>query len=591
MTLARFSRFSMVVLALGLSVSVFAANVAPMSVAGSQLSWSPAASSYESVELIVSAPDGQIYTKRFSTQQAPSFSLADLGSGLVEGVYQYELRVNPRVPAQVAIRLKAARAAGDDNAAKRIVSEAGLAGMVQSGSFAVHNGALVSTDAVEDSNGGSRRVTTNARPTTPVTNDQVIPDDLIVQGSACVGLDCVNNESFGFDTIRMKENNLRVHFDDTSTSAGFPANDWRLIANDSASGGSSKFSIEDSTSAKTPFTVTAGAATNSIFVDSTGRVGFRTSTPVLDLHVATSNTPAIRLEQNSSGGFTAQTWDIGANEANFFVRDVTGGSKLSLRIRPGAPTSSVDISASGDVGIGTGSPTEKLHVFENADANTFSMVQNTSTGTGAAGVLSARSDTARWDVKTHSSTRTISRFGVTLGGWAELTGVSGNGLIVGTSIATPLILGTNNVDNIHVTTDGNIGINCNAPTSDLVIASGTGCSNPASNLNAGATQFTVTSSRTFKENLEPVAIPDLLEKISKVDVYKYDFINGPENRIGLMAEDFHQIFGRGDDRLLDGNEVQMALWLAVKELTARNKELTERLSQLESSARPEPTKD
>ena len=28
------------------------------------------------------------------------------------------------------------------------------------------------------------------------TFDQVIPDDLIVQGSACVGLDCVNNESF-----------------------------------------------------------------------------------------------------------------------------------------------------------------------------------------------------------------------------------------------------------------------------------------------------------------------------------------------------------------------------------------------------------
>lgn len=27
--------------------------------------------------------------------------------------------------------------------------------------------------------------------------DQVIADDLIVQGSACVGLDCVNNESFG----------------------------------------------------------------------------------------------------------------------------------------------------------------------------------------------------------------------------------------------------------------------------------------------------------------------------------------------------------------------------------------------------------
>ena len=107
-------------------------------------------------------------------------------------------------------------------------------------------------------------------------------------------------------------------------------------------------------------TLEAGASTNSIFVDSTGRVGFRTSTPVLDLHVNTSNTPAMRLEQNNSGGFTAQTWDIAGNEANFFVRDVTGGSTLSFRIRPGAPTSSIDIAANGNVGIGTASPPRKL---------------------------------------------------------------------------------------------------------------------------------------------------------------------------------------------------------------------------------------
>lgn len=43
--------------------------------------------------------------------------------------------------------------------------------------------------------------------------------------------------------------------------------------------------------------------------------------------------------------------------ANFFVRDVTSGSRLPFRIRPGAPTSSVDIAASGNVGINTGSPT------------------------------------------------------------------------------------------------------------------------------------------------------------------------------------------------------------------------------------------
>src|SRR5882757_5622856 len=192
--------------------------------------------------------------------------------------------------------------------------------------------------------------------------DNVIADDLIVQGSACVGLDCVNNESFGFDTIRLKENNTRIKFDDTSTGAGFPNNDWQLTANDSASGGLNKFSIENITTATVPFTIVGAAPTNSLFVDSSGRLGIKTAVPGLNIHIATGDTPAQRFEQTTASGFGAQTWDIGANEANFFVRDVTGGSRLPFRIRPGAPTSSIDINATGLVGVGTASPQGKFHL-------------------------------------------------------------------------------------------------------------------------------------------------------------------------------------------------------------------------------------
>src|SRR5215212_1626124 len=106
--------------------------------------------------------------------------------------------------------------------------------------------------------------------------DNVIPDDLIVQGSACVGLDCVNNETFGFDTLRLKENNTRLTFLDTSTSTGFATRDWRLRANESPSGGRSAFFIDDlgddhtngdETVSSTPFTLMAGAPTNSIYLD------------------------------------------------------------------------------------------------------------------------------------------------------------------------------------------------------------------------------------------------------------------------------------------------------------------------------------
>jgi hypothetical protein len=198
--------------------------------------------------------------------------------------------------------------------------------------------------------------------------DQVIPDDLIVQGSLCVGLDCVNNESFGFSTIRLKENNTRIEFMDTSVSP-FPTNDWMITANDSASGGASYLAFDDVTGSRQPFRVTAGAPTASLFVASTGKIGLRTATPLLDLHITTGDTPAHRLEQTNASGFTAQTWDIGGNEANFFVRDLTAGSRLPFRIRPGAPTSSLDIAASGNVGIGTASPGFKLHANMGANRN------------------------------------------------------------------------------------------------------------------------------------------------------------------------------------------------------------------------------
>ena len=107
---------------------------------------------------------------------------------------------------------------------------------------------------------------------TPASADEVIPDDLIVQGSHCVGLDCVNNESFGFDTLRLKENNTRIKFDDTSTAAGFPANDWTLSANEAPSGGASRFMLVDDTAGRVPFSVSAGAPADALVISASGDV-------------------------------------------------------------------------------------------------------------------------------------------------------------------------------------------------------------------------------------------------------------------------------------------------------------------------------
>src|SRR6185369_14118822 len=357
------------------------------------------------VTLTVIGPDGVAFSKEFKSGNSPEFKLNSAkGERLPDGSYTYELRITPNISSETKEALKAAREAGNGAEVQRELRKKGAIPsqpQVQFGSFTISGGSVILPGATE---GQSRAAVqapvapaVKAPVSAPVTYsrtnykvvrnhprfmvfDQVIADDLIVQGSICAGLDCVNNEDFGFDTIRVKENNTRIQFDDTSTSAGFPNNNWQIRANDSGSGGANFLGFVDqgatgsSETGTIVFAVTAGASANSLRVGSNSKVGLRTATPVLDVHANTTDTPAIRLEQNNTGGFTAQTWDIAGNEANFFVRDVTSGSRLPFRIRPGAPTSSIDIAASGNVGIGTASPDTRLSVL--AASATFPTTYN-----------------------------------------------------------------------------------------------------------------------------------------------------------------------------------------------------------------------
>ena len=198
------------------------------------------------------------------------------------------------------------------------------------------------------------------------TAQQVFASDVIVQGSLCVGVDCANNQSFGSDVIRLKEDTLRIGFNDTSTAAGFPANDWELTINDSANGGLDRFSITDITGGTTPFTVEAGARANAIYAKDQF-VGFGTSLPAEELHVMSANTPTLRLEQDGSGGLFPWVWDIIANSGNFLVADRTGGT-LPFKIVPYAPTNALVIAGTtGDIGLGTLQPENEIHIADSGN--------------------------------------------------------------------------------------------------------------------------------------------------------------------------------------------------------------------------------
>ena len=207
--------------------------------------------------------------------------------------------------------------------------------------------------------------------------DQVINDDLIVDGSQCVGIDCASGLNFGFDTQILKENNVRLLFDDTSSSGSFPKTDWRLEANDSNNGGEEYFAIDNVTNNVTPFKIVNGAGNNAMVIDAQGDIGIGTSTPVLELQVTDGDTPGLRLEQNNSAGWGSQTWDVSGNETNFFIRDVSHSSKLPFRIFPDTADDSL-VLKNGRIGMMTDNPQYPVHL-KKSDGTTQVYIQETST--------------------------------------------------------------------------------------------------------------------------------------------------------------------------------------------------------------------
>jgi hypothetical protein len=202
---------------------------------------------------------------------------------------------------------------------------------------------VVSPDAVESP--------VTARSLRPIANP-FYADDVSAQGGVCAGFDCTNAESYGFATAKLKENNTRLKFEDTSAPGTFAGSDWQLSANDTFSGGANKFFVEDLTAATVPLLIEGGTPSNTLYLDSTGRVGLRTSTPARDLTIANPISTIIRMEQSAS---PFQAWDIVANNNNFYVRDVNHEQNPFI-IKSSAPYNSLVIDTTGRIGLGVAAP-------------------------------------------------------------------------------------------------------------------------------------------------------------------------------------------------------------------------------------------
>ena len=474
-------------------------------------------------------------------------------------------------------------------------------------------------------------------PFTSVMADQQIPDDLVVVGSICVGLDCVNNESFGFDTIRLKENNLRIRFMDTSAASSFPTVDWQITVNDSLNGGQNWFGIEDLDAGTTPFSILATAPNNSLYISASGKIGLGTTTPLVNLVIKGNNTPTLRLEQDTGAGFTAQVWDVGGNETNFFVRDVTNGSQLPFRITPNAPGGSIYIAADGDVGFETITPDGLFDVAHSADANNHAFLIDPNSNVGV-NIDSGQIPKGLFDVQT---TGGVSRFTVQTDGDVgvgtsdpsgrfDVKGVDGvtnyfnidaSGKIgvgslgstsafnidddvaditptlslrnVNTSNQHGVLLSLQNNDNSYIEflntatspvvekwylgsrVDGNITLSHSGSRMFELDSNG--------NLTVSGT-VSGGSSVTLKENISSIDASLVLDQLSQLNILKWNYINDDDEvkHIGPLSEDFHNIFGlNGEEKeRISYNDLAGVSLAAIKALIEKNNELERKMSEL-----------
>jgi len=497
--------------------------------------------SYSQVRVTVTGPEGFVVVKEFAAGETPGIELTG-----DDGFYKYELRFSPVLGDEARLALAAARENGTEPAG---LEKRSSKGTVQSGSFTIAGGNLVAEVGEIEPKG----VLTNG--------------DGVIRNSLCVGLDCPDAPVFSDSTILLMENNTRIKFGDTSV-APFPNNDWEIEANSANSGGASYLGFNDCGTADNDggcatdlvFAVEAGARQSALYVESDGDIGIGTSNPVADIHVVTGNTPTLRLDQDGSSGFAPQVWDIAGNETTFFIRDVTGGSRLPFRIQPGAPSNAVFITAGGDVGFNTASPAADLHIDR---------------GTSQAANFRVSGDSAGFDLedKNGAANRKVAQQFVDAGLW-RLRGL--NDTFTGETV-TGIALDLSN---------GRVGIGNASSLLDPLTVGTNGTNGNGAHVTAGGVWIDG-SSRQFKEAIRDLSASDAMAAFTGLQPVRFRYKLEPEEEyMGFIAEDVPDLVATNDHQYLSPMDIVAVLTKVVQEQQKTIETLGAKVAKLESKIDP-----
>ncbi len=165
--------------------------------------------------------------------------------------------------------------------------------------------------------------------------------------------------------------------------------------------------------------------------------------PVTSVGNATSMTASLTLTTPTIASF--------ANATHNHQNAAGGGTLVDAAIAftapaLGAPTAAT-IQTSGNVGVGAApSVTAGTMLVATDNFNGSTIVRSSNpdaTDTASISMVNALASTADVRLQSHGAGRVATRFGVTLANYAELAVAAGNGLLIGSTIGVPVIVGTN----------------------------------------------------------------------------------------------------------------------------------------------------